>query len=158
MNDTATTITAREVTGTRRLAFLPALVGNRWMLKFEGRVYDLARSMCPAYNGGSWRYVTLSNGGGYMAPEIDGAPRPTCGTEPAEGKLRCSVASNYWDGDLSPEALGIVCTLRAASEIAFDAFHGHDDDGAEKLGDLFHNLRDFAGQHPEWRAIRGAID
>lgn len=45
-------ITARIIPNNRRMAFLPRLFGA-WYLTGEAGVYNLARSLCVDYQGGS---------------------------------------------------------------------------------------------------------
>ncbi|WP_256358641.1 hypothetical protein [Klebsiella pneumoniae] len=54
-------ITARIIPNNRRMAFLPRLFGA-WYLTGEAGVYNLARSLCVDYQGGSWEFVALSFG------------------------------------------------------------------------------------------------
>ena len=60
-------ITARIIPNNRRMAFLPRLFGA-WYLTGEAGVYNLARSLCADYQGGSWEFVELSCGSGFMYP------------------------------------------------------------------------------------------
>ncbi|HFC9728143.1 TPA: antirestriction protein, partial [Salmonella enterica] len=60
-------ITARIIPNNRRMAFLPRLFGA-WYLTGEAGVYNHARSLCADYQGGSWEFVELSCGSGFMYP------------------------------------------------------------------------------------------
>lgn len=53
-----------------RLSFLPYLFGQGF-LYVEASVYALAKKMIPGYEGGSWHFIRLPNGDGYMIPGGD---------------------------------------------------------------------------------------
>ena len=83
----------------------------------------------------------LSNGGLYMAPRED--PGRT---------VRLSVQTNYFVGQVSEDALGIIVFLFIYSHLSSvpdygDVFTRH-----------FYSLRDYALDHDERIAIIGAID
>ncbi|WP_299945665.1 antirestriction protein [uncultured Microbulbifer sp.] len=139
MNDK--TIIASLVDDEVRMNFLPACFGRRLMMKGEASVYSWMDKLCEDYNGGYWHFYTLSNGGFYMAPEVN---------EP----MRLQVVGNYFDGELSSDAAGIVTTLFAIQTIASRA-KGADKD---RLIDRYYLLQNFASEHPESAAIFRAID
>src|SRR5699024_5370545 len=85
-----TTVTAQLVPNGKRLDFLPQLFPGLY-IHGEVYVYENLESIADDYNGGYWNYYTLSNGGYYMAPEGDEA-------------LKVTIASNFFDGELSPDA------------------------------------------------------
>ena len=107
----------------------------------EPYAYTVAREMAPAYNGGYWHFYTLSNGGFYMAPDM-------------EGPFAASCAMNYFEGELSADALGIVACLMAYSHLSFSEQEPLD----RICSSQFHYLRSFAGSHREAAHIFRAID
>jgi hypothetical protein len=129
-------ITATRVAEDHRLDFLPRHFKG-WMLIFEGAVYARLRHLCAHYHGGYWEFFDLSNGGCYMAP--------ACG----EFHLQ---APNGYEGTVDADTTGVIVTLYALSHLSFqhptkDVFAKH-----------FHELRDFAMDHPQASAIFAAID
>ena len=84
-----------------------------------------------------WRFFELSNGGFYMTPP--------------EEAYDLVVDSNGFQGRMSADAAGITVCLFAFSHLSFlytiDVFSRH-----------FHQLREFAQDHPEAGLIFAAID
>ena len=135
------------VTGTDRGKFLPRVFGNVLRgLEVESRVFSAARRLFEQYRGGSWDFVKIA-GGGYMAPSGE-----------ATRRLRVSVNSNGFDGELSFDAAGVVATMFAINGAIMAAHDRGDDAAQEVLCDRYYALRDYAIEHPEHRAILGAID
>lgn len=128
-------ITAVLVPEALRLGVLPRFFG-RSMTLAECRVYDWMAALCSTYRGGYWHYYELSNGGFYMAPECS-------------ERMRLAVQGNGFDGAMSADAAGVVACLFAFCQLA-----GKED----RFIDLYHQLRDFVGDHPESRSIFRAID
>jgi len=133
------TIGIKIIPEAGRLAILPKKFGGQF-LNFEMAVYDIA-GRSPDYNGGYWDYMIAENGAFYMRPDSD-------------SKFRFDNVAAYYEGVLSPDAFGVVCTLYACSLLAFDATGS--DQG--KLVDNFHLLRQVAVEHLEASDILTAID
>lgn len=136
-----TAITRILIATPDRVPTTAKLFGYAFPQLFEPFVYTVAREMAPAYQGGFWLFYQLSNGGFYMAPDI-------------EGRFEVSCAMNFFDGELSADALGIVACLTAYSHLSFR----DDKQFAWVCGDQFYLLRDYADSHPEALAIFRAID
>ena len=83
------------------------------------------------------RFYDLSNGGFYIAPENG-------------GKMRLVWPGNYFDGEMSPDAAGIVATLYALNVFAEQA--------GPYFSDKYTQLYEFMRLHPEAEVIRAAID
>lgn len=130
-------ITANLLPEESRMGFLPAFFGQAMMIG-EGLVYCWMRNLSEDYQGGYWDYFKLSNGGFYMAPRTS-------------KKFRVLVAGNYFEGELSADAAGIVATLYALCELANRT-------ASDRIVDLYHLLRDYAGEHPDAGQIFAAID
>lgn len=82
-------------------------------------------------------YHELSNGGFYMTPT-------------GEDSFQVS-RSNYFEGELSAEAVGIMVSL-AAIMICWGRYE------VKLMGLRYENLIDFARDHAEWPLIRAALD
>jgi hypothetical protein len=140
------TVTATAVPVVKRLGFLPKLFGPKLMMRAEALLYTYAGRLAPdTYNGGVWEFYLLSNGGGYAAPIV-----------PA--RLNVNVDGNGFEGDMSNDAAGIVFTLFVLNQLAHECAARRQTDLAEKMVDHWEQLRDFAAQHAERRAIYRAID
>ena len=136
-----TEITRTLIATPDRVPTTAKLFGHAFPRQVEPFVYTVTREMAPAYNGGYWHFYRLSNNGFYMAPDI-------------EGPVQASCAMNFFRGELSADALGIVACLTAYSHLSFSK----DEPFARVCAAQFHLLRDYAGFHAEAVAIFGAID
>ncbi len=132
-------ITAKLVPETERLDTADQHFGIRYPLVIEPTVYRFAEQLAKSYSGGYWHFYRLSNGGFYMAPNLDKPFR--------------IVADNGYAGSLSADALGITATLYTYSNLSFG-------EGAfgQRCAEYYHLLLDFAMQHQEAEEIRSAID
>jgi len=132
-------ITAVLVPESRRLSIAATLFGHRFPLQLEPAIYQFAEFLSGDYRGGYWHFYTLSNGGFYMAPA---------------GERRFAVsAENGYEGELSGDALGVTVCLYAYSHLSF-----REGNFAESCARYYHQLREFALEHPEAAAILAAID
>jgi len=124
---------------SEREGFLPAFLG-RHFLTFETLAYSYLRRFCASYSGGFWEFYRLSNNGFFMAPTSLDTPG-----------LRLVCIENYFEGDLSYEAAGIVVCLYALNHIACKT-------GEDRIIELYYCLRELAKQHNESKLICRAID
>lgn len=131
-------ILANEVDADQRMDFLPEFFGNNLMLVGENYIYNTMEKLSKDYNGGFWKFYKLSNGGFYMAPHMS-------------KKLTVSVHGNYYEGDVSADAAGIIATLFALSALCHQF-------PSDRYIDLYHHLRDYISCHPEGSEIYKAID
>ncbi|MGH8221232.1 MAG: antirestriction protein [Steroidobacteraceae bacterium] len=134
---TVESIDAREVPEAERPEVLPRHFG-RHMLTVEQAIYTFMRELSPEYTGGYWRFLELTNGGFYMAPE---------GSE----RFELRVDGNGFDGQLSADAAGITACLFAFSHLSFQVQN-------DSIAQHYHLLRQFALDHPEAGRIFAAID
>ena len=134
--DIGSPVLATLVSEAERLAFLPRHFG-RQMMTFETAVYAQMQALSADYAGGFWEFYDLTNGGCFMAPR--GVP------------LRVA-APNDFDETMEAETAGIVATLYALSLLSFKY------QWVETFATRFLQLRDFALDHPQARAILRAID
>ena len=130
-------ITSSVVPDELRPNFLPHYLGSHY-LHGEGLVYEWARRLASAYDGGSWIFFQLSNGGFYMAPE-------RC------GRLHVRWHMNGYNDMMGADAFGIVVTLFALCHLA----ELRQDD---RIIEHYHALRAYAAQHVEAANILRAID
>jgi hypothetical protein len=102
-------------------------------------VYAHLENLCADYRGGYWNFLDLSNGGCYLAPSESRG-------------YRILVEGNGFSGNLDAECAGIVATLFALSHLSM-RFPSNG-----RLAERFHQLRDFACEHPDGNLIMAAID
>lgn len=140
MNAYATTaepIEVHEVPESERAQVLPRHFG-RHMLTVEQAIFTFMRELAPKDTGGYWRFLELGNGGFYMAPED-------------RGRFEIRVEGNGFEGEMSADAAGITACLFAFSHLSFQL-------PDESIAQHYHQLREFALDHPEVGRIFAAID
>ena len=91
------------------------------------------------YNGGFWDFFELGNGGFFLAPS-------------REENFKWNNPMNYSEGELSPEALGVVTCLFAYSHMSFKFTDN------PTFSEQYHKLREYAYNHPEASMIFRAVD
>jgi len=129
-------VTAHLVPAEERVETLPRHFG-RYMSVVEGLVYQFTRQLVGTYNGAYRQFYELSNGGFYMAPEIE--------------PMHLYVQGNGFGQDMSPDAIGITACLFAFS-------HGSFRYPDETFARHYELLREFSYSHPEAGLISAAID
>lgn len=130
-------VTVLRVDDSRRMGMLPRYFGDRAM-RFESAVYDFMHRFSSDYRGGFWQFYELSNGGFYMAPDRE--------------SYRLRIDTNGYEGTMSADAAGITVCLFACSHLSFQ------DSRFDLFAQRFHQLREFAIEHPEAAQIFAAID
>lgn len=135
-----TKITAAVVPEAMRLIIPVQHFKQYFPLKIEPTIYNVARMLCPGYNGALWQFYITSQNGFFMVPDID---------EPVH-----IVCENGYEGRVSKEAFGIIVCLYAYSHLSFVKNFAL----AALSSEHFHALRDFALEHAEAGAILEAID
>ncbi|WP_293006450.1 antirestriction protein [Nitrosomonas sp.] len=133
-------ITRRQVADDQRINHTANIFGVQFPLRFEPSVYRFTELMAAEYNGRYWEFYALSNGGFYMAPDLNKTFQVSC--------------ENGFEGKLSGDALGITVCLYAYSHFSFSD-HAR---LAEACARQYHWLRDYMLEHEEARSILGAID
>lgn len=128
-----------------RMDFLPAFFGKRLMMRGEALVYAWMGSLCDDYIGGMWDFFKLSNGGFYMAPQI-------------QERLKIQVVGNWFDGEVSADAAGIIATLFALGQICAESDDEGEGEAAKRFYQLHRRLLAYAAEHPEAAQIGRAID
>jgi len=96
--------------------------------------------LCIDYHGGIWNFLTLSNGGAFMAPDAD-----------SDDKWHLFNSMNGNGAEMSAEAAGIaVCLI----EYSHHACHTK----CDAMTEHYYHLRGYALQHPDSSAILRIID
>jgi hypothetical protein len=123
-------VTAQLVPENERMQFLPTVFGPRLMMRGENWVYGYMSRLCEKYTGAYWEFYRLSNGGFYLAPRI-------------AGPMLLKHADNFFEGEMSADAAGIVATLFAVNGLCWDF------PDEEHLAKAYSALLEFAYQHAE---------
>ncbi|ALP54995.1 antirestriction protein (plasmid) [Candidatus Tenderia electrophaga] len=130
-------VTATQVRDADRVKMLPKYFG-RDLMRVESAIYAFMDRLCENYQGGYWDFYELSNGGFYMAPAT-------------EEMLNLSWAENYFQGEMSADAAGVVACLFAYNHLAWETRD-------ESLILMYESLREYVGFHTEASLIFRAID
>lgn len=140
-NQQSTLVTRQQVPEDQRLANVKGLFGLHFPLRLEPVIFGITERMTQGqYCGGYWLFYILHNGGFYMAPDGNQVFTVSC--------------NNYWQGQLSSDAMGIVACLYAYSHLSFSP----DEKFARICARHYHWLREYMYDHAEVTAILGAID
>lgn len=136
-----TVITASAVPDELRIGFWPQHFGTipQW-ITLEPQIFAWMDRLCSDYQGGIWRFSTLSNRGAFMAPESD-----------HDEKWTLFNSMNGNGAELTSEAAGIVACLLAYSHHACRT-------ECDAMTEHYYRLRDYALNHPECSAIMHLID
>ena len=148
MNDSTTkrtVLTRQLVPEDQRLDLTAELFGIHFPLAIEPVIYGITERMAQDYHGGYWHFYTLvcpdwPSSGFYMAPDSDQAYQVSC--------------DNYWQGELSADALGVVSTLHTYSHLSFSK----DVRFGQACSNHYYLLRQFMYRHQDVIGILGAID
>lgn len=128
---------ATLVAPENRLDFMPEMFG-RHFFSAEMLVFGWMDRLCEGYCGGYWNFLKLSNGGCYLAPN-------------REGVMRIRNHLNYFDEEMSADAVGIVVTLFALCDLSNRTLD-------EEITERYYALKVFAMNHAEAALISAAID
>ncbi len=136
-----TAITASVVPDELRIGFWPQHFGTipQW-ITLEPRIFAWMDRLCTDYHGGIWNFLTLSNGGTFMAPEAEN-----------NEKWRLFNSMNGNGAELTGEAAGIVACLMTYSHHACRT-------ECDAMTEHYYRLRDYALNHTECNAIMHLID
>jgi len=132
-------IQRKQIPVHKRVQHTADLFSLSFTMRLEPTVYHFTSLLSEDYKGGYWEFLTLSNKGFYMAPQSE-TPYAVC-------------CPNGYEGELSPDALGIVACLYAYSHLSFG-----DGPFADACAQHYHWLREYALEHAEAGAILAAID
>ncbi len=142
-DDSMQVLAATIVLDEQRVEFWPQYFGNipQWII-LEPNIFTWMDRFCADYSGGIWQFYTLSNGGAFMAPEVN---------VDTDEKWSLFNAMNGNGGELSVEAAGITVCLMTYSHHAMRT-------ECDAMTEHYYRLRDYALNHAECRAIMHIID
>lgn len=129
---------ARILSETERMGFLPRLFGPSLMMVGENLVYTFMSKMSAEYRGGFWDFMEAGDAL-YMAPQ-------------SPDRVSMSWDMNGYDGVVSKDAAGVIVTLFALSHMC--GVYGNRDNLAAAYDRLFK----VAARNPEAHEIFRAID
>jgi hypothetical protein len=132
-------ITSKRIPVNQRVKITAELFGLAFPMRLEPTIFNFAGNLAAEYDGGYWEFYKLSNGGFFMCPTAD-----------TPFHVRCE---NGFEGELSAEAFGIVCSMYVFSNFSFS-----DGAFAETCAQHYHWLREYALDHAEAGSIMQAID
>ena len=133
-------ITRTLVPEDQRLDITAKLFDIYFPMQIEPFIYGITDRIATAYEGSYWDFFTLSNQGFYMAPSSDETFHVSC--------------ENYYEGELSADALGLTSCLYSFSHLSFSKNIPF----AKICAQQYYFLRAFAADHDEAVAIAGATD
>lgn len=136
-----TAITASVVPDELRIGFWPQHFGTipQW-ITLELQIFAWMDRLCTDYHGGIWNFLTLSNGGAFMAPESE-----------QDEKWALFNSMNGNGAEFTSEAAGMVACLMAYNHHACRT-------ECDAMTEHYYRLRDYALNHPECSAIMHLID
>ncbi|MBB5408582.1 hypothetical protein HDG34_005637 [Paraburkholderia sp. HC6.4b] len=136
-------IVAKLVPESRRLRFLPKMLGKFLWPVAENLVYSCAAKLSPEYAHGAWNFYELSNGSFYLAPR-------------APERMTLRIEGNQFDSTMSADAAGITISLFVLNRLIWTIHEqgGNYDPQVEQ----YYALREYAKQHAEGGLILRAID
>lgn len=143
MSTTLTHSDATRLEGAQRLAFLPSLFGNDFMIS-ELTVYAYASRFITGYNGGYWHYHRLPDGSGYMVPDM-------------ENVTFCNP-DNWFECEMSAETAGIIITALVLNHRSFYHCHHDNDELCSHFCRRYEALMSFVDSHPDASTIYRALD
>ncbi|GLR76795.1 hypothetical protein GCM10007855_36700 [Aliivibrio sifiae] len=136
-------LTTSIVPVKERFAFLPSITKD--FLSFEATLFSFAEMFSENYQGAYWQFISLSNGGKFLYPEL-------------EGSVRAINTYSHADVTFSSEAYGLCLTLMALSQRNAIAHRNGDEEENERLYTLYHQVRDYALEHKDAEFILTFID
>ena len=142
-NSSVPALAATLVQDEQRAGFWPQHFGSipQWII-LEPTVFAWMDRFCADYSGGIWQFYTLSNGGAFMAPEVN---------EDTDEHWSLFNTMNGNGGELSVEAAGIAVCLMTYSHHACRTEN-------YAMTEHYYRLRDYALSHAECSAIMHIID
>jgi antirestriction protein len=139
-NEETNSITATLVPEEERLVYIEKTFGIHFPIAIEPIVYGITERMAEKYHGGYWNFYSLSNSGFYMAPEGD--------------EVYSVTSANYFQGEISSDAMGIVSCATVYSHLSFSKREGL----AKLCARHYYLLREFINFHPELAVMLRILD
>lgn len=141
----------QQVDDSEKERFFPGMYGKYYMLA-QDYLYFWMRQHTRNWSGGYWRFHHVMAAGtdavlsGYVFPLTE------------EG-ITVQISSNYYQGEMTAQAVGITAMLFAFNHVAWIAYENNADDPIiHSLNEKYVCLKNFALTLPEAVQIFRAID
>ncbi|HHH3118217.1 TPA: antirestriction protein, partial [Citrobacter freundii] len=143
MSDTSVGLIKEQTTDLGRLVFHTMLFGEFCEHANVAAVAFMKR-FCDKYETGYWNYYKVGRNSGFMCPETD--------------ETYYFEMSNYFSGNVSAEAAGIIVTLYVLQTCFDAAWTRQDSSLCDHFREAMDTLKDYAATTDESRSIFRAID
>lgn len=143
MSDSPEVLIKEETTEIGRLIFHTLLFRNYCQYANSASLIFMQR-FCDKYEAGNWSYFKVGRNSGFMCPDTD---------ESYHFNM-----PNYFSGNVSAEAAGIIVTIFVLQACFNDAWEREDSDLCDHYREAMDTLKDYAATTDESRSIFRAID
>ncbi|EMX5186779.1 antirestriction protein [Citrobacter freundii] len=143
MNDSPEVLIKEETTEIGRLIFHTLLFRNYCQYANSASLIFMQR-FCDKYEAGNWNYFKVGRNSGFMCPDTD--------------EFYHFNMPNYFSGNVSAEAAGIIVTIFVLQACFNDAWEREDSDLCDHYREAMDTLKDYAATTDESRSIFRAID
>ncbi|MEL6008601.1 antirestriction protein [Citrobacter portucalensis] len=137
---------ATRFDGGNQYPFLLWLYGPQYMFEVDQATRLFMAKMCDAYDHSvSWIAYNVGDNTGFMVPDTHTI-------------MYLEWGLNYFSGNVSPEAAGVIVTIFAMQYCFEKADKNKDEDMKEKIATAMDELKDYASTLSESRRIFEAIN
>ncbi|OPW88388.1 antirestriction protein [Citrobacter sp. A316] len=143
MSDSPEVLIKEETTEIGRLIFHTLLFRNYCQYANSASLIFMQR-FCDKYEAGNWNYFKVGRNSGFMCPDTD--------------EFYHFNMPNYFSGNVSAEAAGIIVTIFVLQACFNDAWEREDSDLCDHYREAMDTLKDYAATTDESRSIFRAID
>ncbi|HED4020689.1 TPA: antirestriction protein [Escherichia coli] len=143
MSDSPEVLIKEETTEIGRLIFHTLLFRNYCQYANSASLIFMQR-FCDKYEAGNWSYFKVGRNSGFMCPDTD--------------EFYHFNMPNYFSGNVSAEAAGIIVTIFVLQACFNDAWEREDSDLCDHYREAMDTLKDYAATTDESRSIFRAID
>lgn len=143
MSDSAEVLVKEETTDIGRLIFHTMLFRD-YCQYADSAALNLMNRFCDKYKAGYWSYFKVGRNSGFMCPDTD--------------EFYHFDMPNYFSGNVSAEAAGIIVTIFVLQACFDAAFENEDSDLCDHYREAMDTLKDYAATTDESQSIFRAID
>ncbi|EOR7868424.1 antirestriction protein [Escherichia coli] len=143
MSDSPEVLIKEETTDIGRLIFHTLLFRNYCQFANSASLVFMKR-FCEKYEAGYWSYFKVGSNSGFMCPDTH--------------EFYHFDMPNYFSGNVSAEAAGIIVTIFVLQACFNDAWEREDGDLCDHYREAMDTLKDYAATTDESKSIFRAID
>lgn len=143
MSDSPEVLVKEETTDIGRLIFHTLLFRNYYEYANSASLKFMKR-FCDSYEAGYWSYFKVGRNSGFMCPDTD--------------EIYHFDMPNYFSGNVSAEAAGIIVTIFVLQACFNAAWELEDKDLCDHYREAMDTLKDYAATTDESQSIFRAID